>query len=192
MKVVQFTDDSEQQPGFLALIMQSRWCGSIQGPEEFNKCSLNNGQPRQGDYQLPILNFFATISSSFKCGSHHSEVFHSTTMMVTVCIERNSKTAPQNVAHSIHDSEKKSCTLYAVLVLISQAMQQTEKHGALAWCVKRPPSSACVKPSPLTSRTHQMWNLFEMCDHLTELKRYLEKEDVNVCVCVFFCGPRYW
>ena len=31
-----------------------------------------------------------------------------------------------------------------------------------------------------------MWNLFEMCDHLTELKRYLEKEDVNVCVC-FFC-----
>ena len=130
--IVQFTDDSEQQPGFLALIMQSRWCGSIQGPEEFNKCSLNNGQPRQGDYQLPILNFFATILSSFKCGSHHSEVFHSTTMMVTVWIERNSKTAPQNVAHSIHDREKKSCTLYAVLVLISQAMQQTEKHGALA------------------------------------------------------------
>ena len=100
------TDDSEQQPGFLALIMQSRWCGSIQGPEGFNKCSLNNGQPRLGDYQLPILNFFATILSSFKCGSHHSEVFHSTTMMVTVSIERNSKTAPQNVAHSIHDREK--------------------------------------------------------------------------------------
>ena len=107
-----FTDDSEQQPGFLALIMQSRWCGSIQGPEGFNKCSLNNGQPRQGESQLPILNFFATILSSFKCGSHHSEVFHSTTIMVTVCIERNSKTAPQNVAHSIHDREKKSSTLY--------------------------------------------------------------------------------
>ena len=134
-----FTDDSEQQPGFLALIMQSRWCGSIQGPEGFNKCSLNNGQPRLGGSQLLILNFFATILSSFKCGSHHSEVFHSTTIMVTVCIERNSKTAPQNVAHSIHDREKKSCTLYAVLVLISQAMQQTEKHGALGLMCETPP-----------------------------------------------------
>ena len=64
---------------------------------------------------MPILNFFATIS--FKCGSHHSEVFHSTTIMVTVCIERNSKTAPQNVAHSIHDREKKSCTLYKLQCL---------------------------------------------------------------------------
>ena len=82
----------------------------------------------------------------------------------------------------------------AVLVLTSQSMQQTEKHGALGLMCETPPFLCLRQASyPLTSRTHQMWNLFEMCDHLTELKRCLEKEDVNVCVCVFlFCGPRYW
>ena len=164
--------------------MQSRWCGSIQGPEGFNKCSLNKGQPRQGDYQLPISNFFATISSSFNCGSHHSEVFHSTTIMVTVCIERNSKTAPQNVAHSIHDREKKSCILYAVLVLISQAMQQTEKHGALGLMCETPPFLSLRQTFP--TNITEAPNVEFVCDHLTELKRYLEKEDLNVCVCVFF------
>ena len=75
----------------------------------------------------------------------------------------------------------------AVLVLISQSMQQTEKHGALGLMCETPPFLCLRQASyPLTSRTHQMWNLFEMCDHLTELKRCLEKEDVNVCVCVFF------
>ena len=73
----------------------------------------------------------------------------------------------------------------AVLVLTSQALQQTEKHGALGLMCETPPFLCLRQASyPLTSRTHQMWSLFEMCDHLTELKRCLEKE---VYVCVFFC-----
>ena len=71
----------------------------------------------------------------------------------------------------------------AVLVLTSQSMQQTEKHGALGLMCETPPFLRLRQAYPLTSRTHQMWNLFEMCDHLTELKRCLEKE---VYVCVFF------